>query len=273
MKVYFNQINLKTLSNLEDVDKNTYTICGRNGLLDLGKIIQYYLKNGNFLNLKKGNTASNQILTSICEKYLSNQFNSESGNESITEMNEEIDSNTMTPVIENTNIHFDVTGEKGLPEAIVHGSDSKKENPILDKLSQVPENASTKSEKDIEIPSYSLQINRIDSFSVKQKALFNAILRYRFSTLSVSSADAIKSYIESDIGIKGVIYILSNTHKTIKNIQDLGINTICEINDFVNSFNEIIDQVYNCSPIDKLFVEFFKKAKLFDVCIEHLKKS
>jgi len=48
MKMHFNQINLKTLSTLEDVDKNTVAICGQNGLLDLGKIIEYYLKNSNF---------------------------------------------------------------------------------------------------------------------------------------------------------------------------------------------------------------------------------
>ena len=176
MKMSFNQINLKTFSTLEDVDKNTVTICGQNGLLD--------------------------------------QFNSESGNESITEINEEINSN----------------------------------NSI---------------------------INRIDSFSVKQKALFNCIVRYRFSTLSVSSSDAIPSTrdIESDIGIKGIKLILSNTTKTIKNIQDLGISTICEINDFINSFNEIIDKIYNYSDIDGIFVKLFKKAKLFDVCIEHLKST
>ena len=208
----FNQINLKTLSTLEDVDKNTVTICVHNGLLDLEKIIQYYLKNGDFLNLEKGNTASNQLLTSLCEKYLSNQFNSESGNESITEINEEVDSN----------------------------------NSI---------------------------INRIDSFSVNQKALFNCIVRYRFSTLSDSSSDAIKSYIESDIGIQGVKFILSDSQKTIKNIRDLGINTVCEINDFINSFNEIIDKIYNYSDIDGIFVKLFKKAKLFDVCIEHLKST
>ena len=212
MKVYFNQINRKTLSTLEDVDKNTYNICGQNGLMDLEMIIEYYLKNGNFLNLKKGNTASNQILTSICEKYLSNQFNSVSGNESITEIIEEIDSNTSI-------------------------------------------------------------INRIDSLSVKQLALFNGLVRYRFSTLSDRSADAIKSYIESDIGIQGVKFILSNTHKTIKNIQDLGISTICEIYDFINSFNEIIDKVSNYSDIDKIFVELFKNAFDFEICIEHLKST
>jgi len=214
MKASLNRINLKALSTLEDVDKNTFTICVLNGLLDLEIIIQYYLKNGNFLNLEKGNTASNQLLTAICEKYLSNQLNSDSGNEPITEIIEEVDSN----------------------------------------------------------PSI---INRIDAFSVKQLALFNCIVRYRFSTLSVSSTDAIPSTrdIESDIGIKGVKFILSDSPKTIKNIRDLGINTICEINDFINSFNEIIDKIYNYSSIEEIFVKFFKKAKLFDVCIEHLKST
>ena len=131
MKMHFNQINLKTLSTLEDVDKNTVAICGQNGLLDLGKIIQYYLKNGNFLNLKKGNTASNQILTSICEKYLSNQFKIESINESLTEINVEINSNMMNPIIENTNIRYDEIGEIDLPEAIVNGDDSKKRKPYF----------------------------------------------------------------------------------------------------------------------------------------------
>jgi len=183
MKVHFNRINLKTISTLEDIDKNTVTICGQNGLLDLEKIIQYYLKNDNFLKLKKGNTASNQILTSICEKHLLNQFNSESGNESITEIIEEIDSNTMTPIIGNTNIGHDVPGEKDLAEAIVRGDDSKKENPILDELSQVTEKTSAKSVDELEglfeknrnfkinPPSNTSIINRIDSLSVKQLAL------------------------------------------------------------------------------------------------------
>ena len=116
-------------------------------------------------------------------------------------------------------------------------------------------------------------INKIDALSVKQKALFNGLVRYRFSTLSVRSSDAIKTYIGSDIGIQGVKFILSDSPKTIKNIRDLGINTVCEINDFINSFNEIIDKIYNYSDIDGIFVKLFKKAKLFDVCIEHLKST
>ena len=132
MKVYYNRIKLKRLSTLEDVDKNTVTICSQNGLLDLEMIIQYYLINGNFLNLKEGNTTSDQLLTSLCEKHLSNQYNSsESGNEPITEIIEEIDSNNSS-------------------------------------------------------------INKIDALSVNQLALFNCIVRYRF-TLSVSSSDAIPS--------------------------------------------------------------------------------
>ena len=62
-------------------------------------------------------------------------------------------------------------------------------------------------------------------------------------------------------------------HGEIKNIQDLSINTICEINDFINSFNEIIDKVSNYIKVERFFVKFFKKAKFFDVCIEHLKST
>ena len=65
---------------------------------------------------------------------------------------------------------------------------------------------------------------------------------------------------------------MSGTSKTIKNIRDLGINTICEINDFINSFNEIIDKVYDYSKVDGIFVELFKKANYFEIYIEHLKK-
>ena len=45
------------------------------------------------------------------------------------------------------------------------------------------------------------------------------------------------------------------------------------INDFVNSLNEIIDKVFDFSDIDKIFVELFKKAFDFEICIEHLKRS
>ena len=58
----------------------------------------------------------------------------------------------------------------------------------------------------------------------------------------------------------------------IRNIQNGGISAISEINDFVNSFNEIIDKEYNYSNIDRIFVKLFKKAKLFEICIEHLKR-
>jgi len=65
---------------------------------------------------------------------------------------------------------------------------------------------------------------------------------------------------------------LSDSSKTIENI-DLGINTICEIKDFVNSFSEIIDKVSNYIKVERFFVKLFKMAKLFEICIEHLKSA
>jgi len=66
-------------------------------------------------------------------------------------------------------------------------------------------------------------INRIDAFSVNQKALFNAILRNRFSTLSLSSSDALKTYMGSDIGIHGAKLILSNMPGGIINNRNVSI--------------------------------------------------
>jgi len=61
-------------------------------------------------------------------------------------------------------------------------------------------------------------------------------------------------------------------HGEIKNIQDLSINTICEINDFINSFNEIIDKVSNYIKVERFFVKLFKKANYFYFHLEHLKQ-
>ena len=58
----------------------------------------------------------------------------------------------------------------------------------------------------------------------------------------------------------------------IKNIRNVGKSTICEINDFINSFKKIVKTVYNYSNIEEIFVELFKKANYFEIYIEHLKK-
>ena len=58
----------------------------------------------------------------------------------------------------------------------------------------------------------------------------------------------------------------------IINNRNLSINTKSEINDFVNSFDEIIDKVCNYSTIDGIFVKLFKKANYFDFCLGDLKK-
>ena len=59
----------------------------------------------------------------------------------------------------------------------------------------------------------------------------------------------------------------------IKNSRNVGISTICEMNDFVNSFNEIIDNESNYSTIDGIFVKLFKKANDFDIWHRQFKRS
>ena len=45
------------------------------------------------------------------------------------------------------------------------------------------------------------------------------------------------------------------------------------MNDFVNSFNKIVDKESNYSNIDKIFAELFKKANDFDIWHRRFKKS
>ena len=52
----------------------------------------------------------------------------------------------------------------------------------------------------------------------------------------------------------------------------MSINTKFEMNDFVNSFNKIIDKVSNYSTINKIFAELFKKANYFDFHTNDLKE-
>jgi len=115
-------------------------------------------------------------------------------------------------------------------------------------------------------------INKIDALPVKQLALFNCIVRYRFSALSDRSSNALKTYMDSDIGIKEVKFILSNMHGGKISIRNVSINTKFEIHDFVNLFNEIIDKILIFSDIDGIFVKLFKKANYFDFHTSDLKK-
>ena len=77
---------------------------------------------------------------------------------------------------------------------------------------------------------------------------------------------------DSDIGIQGIKFILSNMPGGKISILNVSINTKFEIHDFVNSFNEIIDKILIFSDIDGIFVKLFKKANYFDFHTSDLKK-
>ena len=89
-------------------------------------------------------------------------------------------------------------------------------------------------------------IQKITDYSIEQKSLFNNILHYRFSKLSVRSSDALKSYMRSDISIQGILFILCHPESELRNIRHAGVSAIAEINDFVNSLLELIATVSNC---------------------------
>ncbi|GAB1450016.1 hypothetical protein MASR2M47_00720 [Draconibacterium sp.] len=62
-------IELKELSVTENIDRITLLVCTQNKLTDLQKILNFKNNNANFLSLEYSNSAVNQKLLSICEKY------------------------------------------------------------------------------------------------------------------------------------------------------------------------------------------------------------
>jgi len=71
--LFHSKIRLRNLAASEKFDTRTYNFCVKNGLMDLDSIIQHYIYNGDFSNLKRANVASNQKLISVCKKYLTDQ--------------------------------------------------------------------------------------------------------------------------------------------------------------------------------------------------------
>lgn len=62
-------IELKELSDIENLSVRTVNICKYNGLLDLNKILQSFWENGDFKKLRNCGSNSNKELIDICNKY------------------------------------------------------------------------------------------------------------------------------------------------------------------------------------------------------------
>ncbi len=65
----FNNIELKKLCDIEDLNTWAYNICLNNNLLDLKSILKYYWENKNFLKLKRIGEFINYKLIDVCKKY------------------------------------------------------------------------------------------------------------------------------------------------------------------------------------------------------------
>lgn len=69
---------LEELYEIENLTERTYNICKNNNLKDLDNILNYFLENRNFLNLRQCGRRSNGELLEVCNKY--RQFFSVSSN-------------------------------------------------------------------------------------------------------------------------------------------------------------------------------------------------
>lgn len=157
--LFHNKIRLRNLAASEKFDTITYNFCIINDLSDLEKIIQHYFINGNFLNLKRVNIASNQKLISICEKYLSEQPQSI--------VKSDIELNKVEFSVETLNISPKEIEGFIMPDKIEGATKSENSIPISDDA-QTFENDVILKGNEIEIPNYKLdELAQIDGLSVR----------------------------------------------------------------------------------------------------------
>lgn len=266
--------SLSELAHIEDLSVRTINVCKRYELTDLEKILHYhYVEKESFEQMRNCGRKSIEEFVELCEKYkdlcikrkeelsiIKNEFFEIPyyqliDYEGLSVRSQNVCSdNGFTDIrsivryywANGSFINLRKCGRKSNIELIdlstkyeIHFLDEK---PKIEILSEKPLNP---------------LINKIADLSVKQKSLLLNILKYRFSKLSVRSSNALKSFMDSDINMQGVKFILSNTETELRNIRNVGVNSISEINDFVDSLKELIETVSSYSDEHDIIVELF----------------
>lgn len=279
--------SLEELAQIEDLSVRTITICENYELTDLREILNFYfIEKENFRHLRNCGKNSEEELIKLCEKYKESVYNSSNihtisnKTEIITDVDygdyftSYINEQTLYQLTKNENLSVrlqNICSENGmidLPSIITYYWASKnflklkncgqKSNLELIELCKKHEIRLKRSMTILLNENTENHIvQKIKALSVKQKSLLLNILKYRFSKLSVRSSNALKAYLESDISIQGVKAILSSPESELRNIRNVGANTISEINDFVNSLKELIETVSNYSNEEDIVVELF----------------
>jgi len=171
--IFQNKIRLRNLAASEKFDTITYNFCIANGLLDLESIVQHYLIDSDFINLKRANITSNQKLISVCKKYLSELSQSVNKSE-IETKKDELSSLTRNIISVEPSVFMDQTG-------IDDNSESEYPLLILADDIQTSENKATIKGTNNAISNYGIEeLARIEGLSVRT---INVCKRYELINL------------------------------------------------------------------------------------------
>lgn len=266
--------SLYELVQMEGLSVRTINVCKRHELTDLEKILHfYYNEKERFNHLRNCGRKSEVELERLCKKYKGSNIKQKGGfsikenclidvpyfelpdyRELSVRSQNVCSDNGFTNIrsivsyywVHGTFINLRKCGQKSNKELIDLSTKYEiyflDENPKIEILIEEPPNPF---------------IRKITNLSITQKSLLLNILNYRFSKLSVRSSNALKSFMESNISMQDVRFLLSNSESELRSIRNVGANTISEINDFINSLKELIETVSKYSDEDDIVVELF----------------
>lgn len=273
-------IELKELSVTENIDRITLLVCTQNKLTDLQKILNFKNKNANFLSLEYSNSAVNQKLLSICEKY-ENWIEHNTVNLTHNEIqNEEQETvqNTQNYTleflcdIENLGVRgynackfFNLLTLKDLIDFYNANGDflkvrncGKKSNEELITICKKYEKYFI-SETPIHIDENPKNpiIQRIEKLTVRQKKIVNNSIATLFNELSVRASNVLNNHLDYDISLNGLSTIYEDESFKFSNLRNAGKQTISEIQDFIDEIKENIELITLFEDENELIIELF----------------
>lgn len=271
-------MDLQDLFLNKDIDRFVVHVCKQNNLLDLESILDYFQINNCFLGLEYCSKKENQQLMLLCTKYSSfsaphNQIVNPEQKES-TKEKKHIPNYSLEQLAEIENLgvrsqnvcrYYSLNCLKDIIFYYKKNGDFLKARNCGSKSNDELIKVCTKYEgffinelaTQIEEENKSPIVIKIEKLKVRQKKIVNNLIVSSFNDLSVRSSNALKTYLDEQINLKGFKSLFSEKNLKLTNLKNVGKKSIEEIQTFLNLINEQIEIVSVFDNEDELTIELF----------------
>lgn len=280
-------ISIEDLALLEKLSARTLNICIDNSLSNLNLILEYYIQNETFLNLRNCGRKSNEELFDVCKKYeyliieekvneanntkevnfksIINSFDDskiESLNNTINLQYRFLSNrvrNALSHFLRNridlASINNEILSNPTFRIRNIKNIGKGSEPEIISFINTIKEHIISLYKNE----NVSEKINNTitTSLAPRQKALINNFILSKFDSLSVRTKNGLLAFLNNAINITSIDkHIYSNPHFNVLNIENLGVKSEKEIKHFLSIIKEQTKLVVLFDD-DEIFKDYF----------------